>query len=335
MHKNEYQQMWVDFDVYADFREVNRKLKTSYSREIKIIKSAPIFFAPEDDQSIDCDYLEYDLRLCLMRLEDWIAKKRLRYYVFLNNGLKRYNDFISQLNAYDLVLYDISYPIFEEFDSEKEATQFYEKVEALLHEIRMTESICKRFNSRIYQYSHKYVSSEITRTTFEKTIYSFNKSQKLLIFLQKIDNQYEEYAILVNRKMVIQFDNIKDRDACWEYITSFYEKFEEKNIRGMSTQLFLNDFISELVANADTVSKFEKIEGKASLLQCKFNGYNIRFRLASRNGRYWSNSFEFEIWKFEDLKMVFRQERFRIEYLKNLLQEQFSDEEFMQKYFNC
>lgn len=334
MHKTEYERMWVGFDVYADFREINRKLKTSYSRKIKVIKSEPIFFGPEDDQTINCDDLENDLRLCLMRFEDRIAK-RIRYYVFLNSGLKRYNDYLNQLKAYDLVLYDISYPIFEEFDTEKEATQFYEKVQALLHEIRMTEFICKRFNSKIHQYSHKYVSSEITRTTFEKTIYSFNKSQKLLIFLQKIDDNFGDYAILLNRKMVIEFDNVEDRDACWEYITNFYEKFEEKSIRGISTQLFLTDFISELVANADTVSKFEKIEGKASLLQCEFNGYNIKFKLPFRNGRYWDNSFEFEVWKYEDLKLVFRQERFKIEYLKELLQEQFPDEEFMQKYFNC
>lgn len=328
MKTTKYNYIGLGFDVTADFRGMNRILK-SHERRMQFIKSESMFLLPEDEQVIRCNDFDNDLKLWLMQSEN-------TYFVFLNCGIRRYDDYLSNLNAYDSVRYDISYPILEIFDNEDDAIALYNKIESFLSQIRITESICKKYNAKYiseissndYNYSRKV-------DTFENVIYVFNKSQKLAIFLQKMNCKFGNFYIFVNRKIKIAFDTIEDRDACWDYLTNFYEKFNMTKIDGISTQLFLTDFLSELMENAEEVDKCQKVEGKISWLKCIFNGYDIFFRLISRNGRYWGKSFEFEIYKYENFKRVYDGQRFETEYLKEMMQELFAEEDFMQKYFSC
>lgn len=328
METTKYENMYLEFDVTADFREMERILKQNQSK-IQFIKSESLIFQAQDEQINKCKMFNNDLKLWLMSSGD-------TYYVFLNCGLKRYDSFSANLGPNDEVKYDISYPIFEIFDTEKEAIAFYEKIKLLLNKVRITESICQKFNAKyISDSSYEVYKDGRNVGFFERTIYSFNKSQKFIIFLQKINSNYKDYYIIVNRKVKIAFDSIEERDACWKYITKFYENFEENKICGISTQLFLTDFLSELVQMSDTVREFQKKEGKVSWLRCEFNGYDIFFRLISRNGRYWGENFEFKIIKFENFEMVYDVQRSEIKCLKSILQEIFPKEEFIQKYFSC
>lgn len=322
-----YKHIVLGFDVSADFREINRIL-TKNKRWLQFIKSSPIFFMDQDDEIIKCDELGEDLKLWLMSCEQ-------EYYVFLNCGIRRYDNYLANLKAEDSVKYDISYPIFERFENEKDALAFYEKIEALLDVVRMKESICQKFSAIYISEIRNDYSYNRKIDFFEKTIYYFNNSQKLSIFLQKMDKSEfvtSTYSIFVNRKIEICFDNEKNRDACWEYLINFYEKFEEKKIKGMSTQLFLTDFLLELMQNSEEVEEFKKEEGKVSWLRCKFKGYSIFFRLISRNGRYWEKYFEFKIFHYEKSILI---KRSNIQAFKSMMKELFYEEEFMEKYFSC
>jgi len=91
--------------VSADFREINRIL-TKSEWWLQFIKSSPIFFMNQDDEIIECDELHNDLKL-------WLMSCKQEYYVFLNCGIRRYDDYLGNLRAFDNVKYDMSYPIFE------------------------------------------------------------------------------------------------------------------------------------------------------------------------------------------------------------------------------
>lgn len=324
-----YTRIALEFDVTADFREVNRIL-TENKRSLQFIKSSPIFFANEDDEIIECDEFGKDLKL-------WLMSCNQEYYVFLNCGIRRYDNYLNDLKALSSVNYDISYPIFEVFDNEKDALAFYEKIELLLDTVKMQESVKKKFKvediSQIMPNDYHYGRRV---DFFEKTIYCFNHSQNLSIFLQKMDSEFSSmYYIFVNRKIKLFFDNKENRDECWKYLTNFYNKFKKKTIQGVSTQLFLTDFFIELKKKTKKVREFEKEEGKVVWLRCEFKGYDIFFRLISRNGRYWGDDFELNIGKYEKGERVFNENMGKIRYLKSMMQKLFLEEEFMKKYFSC
>lgn len=330
MKKSKYRYMGMNFDVTADFRGISRILDAN-ERYMQFIKDEPVFFLPQDDKIIECKNFYNELKL-------WLMHSKNNYFVFLNCGIQRYDNYLSDLDGYDGVCYDISYPILEIFDTENEALEFYGRLKLLISQVKVTEPICQKFNGKyISEVDSRDYSDKYSRNVdaFVKTLYEFNNSQKLTIFLQKIDSIFGIYYIFVNRKLKISFNTIEDRNACWDYLTDFYEKFNMKKICDISTQLFLTDFLFELMNNSEYVDKFQKIENRVTALNCKFNGYKIEFRRTSRNGRYHGNDFEFKIYKYENFEQVYCENRYKMEYLKKLLQEVFAEEEFMQKYFKC
>lgn len=325
----QYDCLALGFDVNADFSDMSSFFRKN-SWRIKFIKSMPLFFGHPCDSMKCCDMLGNDLKLWLIRLDE-------KYYVFLNCGIKRYDNYLAELEAYDSVLYDASYPVLRGFETEKEANGFYNNLSSLLSDTVIHESIIQKFNAKYFTQLREYdISLGRITEKFEHTIYRFNNSQNLSIVLQKHDSKtYESYSIIVNRRGRIAFKTENDRNACWDFLVSFYQKFEEKKVSGVSDQLFLTDFLMELMQNSDEVKNFKMKDGKAVFLDCYFMGYSITFRAITRNGRYWGKDFEFKTYDSEGGIGLGRiTERFKMEYLKNYLREIFPNVEFLQKYIN-
>lgn len=323
--------MGLGLDVHADFGEMSKFFREN-ERRIKFIKSIPLFFGHEDDQMKHCDFLSNDLKLWLLQCDD-------EYYVFLNCGIKRYNNYEAVLDAHDAVFYDFSYPVLRNFKTEKEALEFYDRISFLLKDTVIHESITKMFNAKYFtEAKENDVNYGKILQTFEHTIYKFNNSQKFAIVLQKHNSQFPgNYSIIVNRNVRISFGTEGERNACWDFLVEFYEKFEEKKVDEISNQLFLSDFLTELMQNSDEVYGFQKREGQATFLECRFKNYHIRFLLITRNGRYHGKDFTFRGYfsPRDSFDIGGIEDRFKIEYLKSYLKKRFPDEEFLQKYINC
>lgn len=325
-----YACMALGFNVNADFSEMSRFFQRN-ERRIKFIKSTPLFFAHPDDQLKHPDMLGNDLKMWLMQCDE-------SYYVFLNCGIKRYNNYLSVLDAYSDVLYDFSYPVLRKFETEEEALEFYDRLSTMFQDTTIGESITKKFNAQYFTEARESdVNLGRVVETFQRVIYQFNVSQKFAIVLQKHNGErFESNSIIVNKNIRISFETEKDRNACWDFLVNFYSQFKEKKVSGISDQLFLTDFLMELMQNADDINKLETKERQVIRLECRFRGYRITFRTITRNGSYWGKDFEFRSYYIGDgIGIGERVERYKIEYLKDYLKKTFPDEEFMQKYINC